>query len=134
MTFAGRVVVTVVLYQCFSNFVRLRPGKFFFTYLLCLIIPTLSTIFIAQFGLIINLAFPVLEWDNEVRVIKQSLASLITVMFGMVLAIIPITIIMSMKINNLNVFVSIVTICLILLDIALFYYIKQRGVKKFETL
>jgi len=106
----------------------------FLTYVLCLIIPLLSTIFIASFGLIINLAFPVLEWDNEVRAIKQSMASLITVLSGMALAMAPIGLLIYFEFKYLNIFIWGIMGSLIILDILLIWHLNIWGVKKFERL
>lgn len=42
-----------------------------------LLVPASAILFSTVFALAVNLRFPVLEWDNEVRVVKQSAASLL---------------------------------------------------------
>ena len=41
-------------------------------------------------GLIFNLLFPKLNWDNEVQVVKQSLSVLVSMLFNVVIALIPV--------------------------------------------
>ena len=43
-------------------------------------------------ALILNLMFPDFNWTNEVKVIKQSIPSFVSVMVGLIVAIVPITI------------------------------------------
>lgn len=40
-------------------------------------------------GLAVNLAMPVFEWESEVRVVKQSASGMVTMLMGMVSAIVP---------------------------------------------
>ena len=40
-------------------------------------------------GITVNLAFPVLKWENEVRVVKQSASMLVTMLIGMLSSILP---------------------------------------------
>lgn len=45
--------------------------------LFLLFIPAVIIVFGCVFGITVNLKFPVLNWDNEVTVVKQSAASMI---------------------------------------------------------
>lgn len=54
------------------------------------IMPTLMNFIVVYGGLLINLWQPVLDFDDETKVVKQSLAVLITMLGGMVLSIVPI--------------------------------------------
>ena len=57
--------------------------------LLLLLIPAVYICFLAVVGLAVNLAFPVYQWENEVQVVKQSMAVLFTMLIGMAGGIIP---------------------------------------------
>ena len=46
-----------------------------------------SGLFISIFGLVINLLFPNFTWKSEIKVIKQSASSFITIFFGLLLGI-----------------------------------------------
>ena len=50
-----------------------------------LLIPTLLNAILATGGVFINLCFPKLDFDDETKVVKQSLATLLSILFGMIL-------------------------------------------------
>lgn len=54
------------------------------------VIPLCYIVFMAVVGITVNLAFPVFNWENEVQVVKQSMATLITMVVGILSCIIPI--------------------------------------------
>lgn len=58
-------------------------------YIWLFIMPALYIVFMAVAGLAINLAFPVMEWDNEVRVVKQSASTFISIVTGIVVSVVP---------------------------------------------
>ena len=49
-----------------------------------IIIPTLMVFYISYMGLFINLAFPRFDYDSDVKVVKQSLSVLLTLLLGMI--------------------------------------------------
>lgn len=55
-----------------------------------IVIPLVYTLFLSVAGLSINLAVPIFDWDNEVRVVKQSASTMLTLLVGMLTSIIPI--------------------------------------------
>ena len=57
-----------------------------------LVIPAVYLLYSAVIGLRINLAFPVMEWDNEARVVKQGAASMISMLSGIAAILPPIVI------------------------------------------
>ena len=52
-------------------------------------IPSLMCILFAFGGVVVNLWLPMLEWDDESKVVKQSMAILVAMLAGMVLALLP---------------------------------------------
>ena len=50
-------------------------------------IPFVMILFSCVYGITINLHFPVLEWESEVRIVKQSASSMLGGMGGLILAI-----------------------------------------------
>ena len=60
-----------------------------FDFLMTLCVPVLFAVLLSYGGLLINLLFPKMEWEEETQVIKQSVACLITMFGGMVLSLIP---------------------------------------------
>lgn len=55
-----------------------------------IVIPLVYTLFLVVTGLAVNLAVPVFDWENEVHVVKQSAATMLTLLTGMITSIIPI--------------------------------------------
>ena len=64
----------------------LKPGVLELVWLL--VIPVVIAVFSCVFGVAVNLRLPVLEWESEVSVVKQSAASLLGGVGGMLLALI----------------------------------------------
>ncbi len=101
------------------------------TFLLLLFTPLMYSIFIAALGLLINLIFPDFNWNNEIKVIKQSVASFITVFLGMIIAIVPVTISSN---YNPTLFSFIVGLIMMLLNVILYFILFTYGKSKFEKL
>lgn len=91
------------------------------TFILMIVIPLLYTLFVSMFGLIINMCFINFNWKNEITVIKQSIPAFISVLFPLLLAILPFVIEHNLSISNLNLLIIIIVtllniICLIILN------------------
>ena len=86
-------------------------------------------------GIIVNLQYPKLDAENSTEVIKQSSSSLISVTTGMILLMITIVIITKI-IGNINstIFLFLAVLIYILIDIILYLYLINNGVKKFNNL
>lgn len=52
-------------------------------------IPACYVLFSCVVGITVNLMFPVLEWENEVRIVKQSASMLVAMLIGMLGSILP---------------------------------------------
>lgn len=65
-----------------------------FQFAVLLICPVLINVFISFGGVFINLIYPKLDWESETAVVKQSMSVMITMLLGMVAAILPIVPIM----------------------------------------
>ncbi|MCI5773522.1 MAG: hypothetical protein MR210_03065 [Erysipelotrichaceae bacterium] len=92
-------------------------------------------VFVGCYGLVINLLFPKLEWDREIVVIKQSLASFFAVISLMIIA----GLICFLGYNltmNLNATYTFLILSFIFLsaDILLYLCLKIWGTKKFLAL
>ena len=68
--------------------------------LLSLIIPIIYSLFTGVLGVTINLMFPVLNWDSEVVVVKQSISALLAVLIGGILVGIPIMLALKLTCNK----------------------------------
>lgn len=53
-------------------------------------VPAVYILFAAKAGLVINCRFPVFDWENETKVVKQSAAAMITTFAGMISGAVPI--------------------------------------------
>ena len=99
--------------------------------ILSLLIPLVSHFI----GIIVNLKYPKLDFENSTEVVKQSTSSFIAVMIGMLLFIINI-VILTKIIGHINstLLLLIVTIIYIAIDSILYLYLRKIGVKDFNNL
>lgn len=67
--------------------IMLRPALLEFFWLL--VIPAVYLVFISVAGISINLTFPVMNWESETQVVKQSAAAFFSMLLGMGSTIIP---------------------------------------------
>ena len=86
-------------------------------------------------GIIVNLKYPKLDAENSAEVVKQSTSSFISVMIGMILALLSIVIITKIigKINS-SIFLIIVTIIYIIINTILYLYLIKKGTIEFNKL
>lgn len=59
------------------------------------LIPGAYILFSTVAGITINLALPVMHWDNEVRVVKQSASTLVAMLTGLIVVMIPAVLVFS---------------------------------------
>ena len=86
-------------------------------------------------GIIVNLKYPKLDWENSAEVVKQSTSSFIAVLIGIMLLVINSVIMVNIigKVNALLI-LCIMTLIYLLLNIILYLYLSTRGVKLFNKL
>lgn len=113
------VIFTVILHLNALNF------------LLLLLTVVCYALFISLFGLVINLHFPLMEWKSEIKVIKQSMSTFITMFGGIILGMIPLLIETSM---NENLYLLFVDVIILSLSLLLFLYLQNVGVKLFAKI
>ena len=89
------------------------------------ILPLTYAIFTGVCGLILNLMFPKFDYDNEIRVIKQSLPVFLSMMIGFAIVILPFTLIG----NKILLITGIMILVDILLIIILHYYGERKFIK-----
>ena len=121
------IVGDIILFIKFN----INPIECILLVLLSIILPLVSHFI----GIITNLKYPKLEWENQAEVVKQSTSSFIAVMIGMILMFISIFIIISLlgKISSI-IILLIATIIYIIIDLILYSYIKRKGSKLFKKL
>lgn len=102
--------------------------------LLSLIIPIIYSLFTGVLGVTINLMFPVLNWDSEVVVVKQSISALLAVLIGGILVGIPIM--LAIFINWFSVvYILIFTfIIMSIITIMIYNFLCNRGNKIFYSI
>lgn len=100
-------------------------------FLILLFTPTMYALFISGLGLLINLYFPDFSWTNEIKVVKQSIAVLISLASGMMVVMIPLFI--KIDINN-SLYSFLVGVVMLLLTIILYYILFNKGKKIFKSL
>ncbi|MDD2409564.1 MAG: hypothetical protein PHD03_02460 [Bacilli bacterium] len=100
-------------------------------YMVLLFTPCMYALFISSLGLLINLFFPDFNWTNEVKVIKQSIAVIVTLAVGMLVALGPLFI----KIDiNKTLYSFLVGIIIFLLTMILYYILFNKGKRIFKSL
>ena len=99
--------------------------------ILSLLVPLVSHFI----GIIVNLKYPKLDFENSSEVVKQSASSFISVMLGMILFIISVVVITNV-IGHINatLLLIIATIIYIVIDIILYLYLINKSVKDFKSL
>ena len=95
-----------------------------FSYLLLYITPITYVLFVSVLGITINANMPSFNWDNEAYVIKQSGATLIAMLIGMISFAIPFILVFCVKSVPANIITLITTI--VLLVITGFLYTKNN--------
>lgn len=104
-----------------------------FDTLMIFLTPIVYLVFSALFGLAVNLKFPNLDWISESTVIKQSAATFISVIAGMVSTILPIALAFMLPVDA-N-FITIGFTALIAAGAVLIYsHLKTKGTRVFNTL
>ncbi len=103
-----------------------------------ILIPTLLAILVSVGGLLINLFFPKLDWTSEVQVVKQSLSSMISILMGAVLVVVVIFITIGINkvfaITNINLYLGVIALLLVLLILLVCTILKTKGEKLFNKL
>jgi ABC-2 type transport system permease protein len=115
------VILTIALSLSFEEFL-----------IICLL-PVILNISLSFGGIIINLWLPKLDWTEETQVVKQSLATLITMILGIILALIPVVLMLAVNVSfELTCLISgaiylASLICFVILDFGV-------GIKMFQKL
>lgn len=75
-----------------------------------LLISSIYSFIVPILGLIVNLYFPNLNWVSETAVVKQSASVLVQMLIGVGIIAIPVVIFIYGKIDNINLFLSVIVI------------------------
>lgn len=95
-------------------------------------LPLLYATFFSQLGIIGNLFFPHLNWTSEVKAVKQGFATFFVIIGAMTLGMVPIFLLQT-NIDQIMI-MAILTIILVLGNIACYIYLNVIGPKQFYRL
>jgi len=133
--FASKILVnlTVLIPAVLASIVIGISFKFPLINGLLILISVISfAVFISLFGLAVNLNFPNLTWSNETVIIKQSMASMISVFFCLGLVAAQFGLLKAIKNFCLSILIF---ICLVwLFNFILYKRLKTTGTRQFEKL
>ena len=85
-----------------------------------IVIPACYIVFMAVLGITVNLALPVLKWENEVRVVKQGASTLVMMLVSMVCCMIPLVGVVLLDESMANI-VRVVTVLIVWLLTVILY-------------
>lgn len=103
-------------------------------FVLLLIMPAAFAVFISFAGIVVNLRFPNLDWTTEVTPIKQSASVIVTMLIGMLLVILLIGATVILRNLGAQLVLILVTVLVGVIDLLLYRYLKNKGVKRFIEL
>ena len=107
--FAGKIMMNLIVAAPFYVITEVLVGIVLYDratwiqLLIILLMPLVYIFWMAVVGLAVNLSMPVLEWENETTVVKQSGSSMITVLIGLVSVIVPVIFVMIMPSGVSNI-------------------------------
>lgn len=86
-------------------------------------------------GILVNLKFPKLDFENETEVVKQSVSSFVSVIIGMILAVTTVMILVKIidKIQP-TMILLVATGFYLIVDAVLYAYLTMKGTKEFRQL
>lgn len=105
--------------------------------IILILLLTISMPLISHFiGLIMNLKFPKLEFENAAEVVKQSISSLVSVMIGFVLFTLTALLLYKLSKTSMSneMALLILNVICLLIDASLYYYLIKRGTYLFNHL
>ena len=135
---------SIMLSKMAVNFIMTAPASFISAGLLCIslkpdfmtvlymfLTPLAYSIFVASFGLAVNLLMPKQDWTSDTQVVKQSAAVMVAIFTGMAIAGIPIALCMSF---GSQLVMPITTIVIAVLGFGLIFWINHGGIRRFREI
>lgn len=126
MLFDSKIRVTLTLSiptsLLASTLIALRIPFTPLNLLLLYLTPITYCIFLATIGITINAHLPHLTWDNEATVIKQSLATLLSMLVGLLSFLLPILLFQYLPTLSPTLLTSLLTLILFLLTLFLYHH------------
>lgn len=85
-----------------------------------LVIPAGYIVFNSVAGISINLAFPVLNWESETRVVKQSASTLVSMLVGILSCLVPLLVIVFAEEELVNLIQAVTVVLLMVITTVLY--------------
>lgn len=117
------VVLPFYLVSVLLSILALRPD--FIGSLWLILIPAAYILFSSVAGITINLKFPLLNWENEAQVVKQSASTMITMLVDMLLCFPPMLCLIAFRTIPVNIIMG-VTFVILVITTALLYFENNR--------
>lgn len=95
------------------------------------ITPIVAVVLISYVGIILDLLFLKLDWDNEVIIIKQRIPALVAILIGILIGLIPL--VLDYPIKNW-LYILAITIIYLLLTIIMIYLLRKISQKRLTEL
>ncbi len=127
-------IVVVEPFVLISSVLLAVKLKFDFAqFLIVFGLPTMLNLICSFGGVLLNLFFPSFDWEDETKVVKQSLSTLLTMVGGMILTVVGVVLYALVGLSfGLSFIITFVVYLLVLaLILALLY---TKGVKRFHKL
>lgn len=102
--------------------------------LILTIIPTILNLISAFGGVLINIYYPILEFEDETKVVKQSLSVLLTMVFSFILTLITIGLYFIFKTLQIEYIILITFLIYLLVLMFVISILFTKGIKKFKKL
>ena len=119
------LIPTIIIASTFFGlYLHLPFIEFLFLYLIMFV----YSLFAAINGIIINLMFPKLDFENEIRVIKQSMSVFLSILVGVIVVVLPFNILI-ININSIILITSIIFLLDVILVIVLYYYGNRKFIR-----
>lgn len=118
-------VMTIIL-----SIIALKPTLMDILWLI--LIPGIYILFSAVTGLAINMKFPVMVWENEVQVVKQSASTLVTMLIDFIASLPPIIFLLTGKNISRDLIMGCTCILVFMLTVFVYKGILKKSILQFE--
>lgn len=138
--FISKIIVNLVITIPFILLANVAiwifaPMTFSIYHILAIILPSVIAVLMSIGGLYINLLLPKLDWDVEVKVVKQSASVLVAMLYGFALVAIGVgVVILFASFLELIYVVGILLLVYLLLVLLVVWILEKDGTKRFLKL
>lgn len=119
LTIASPFYLVVVIFSCLILAPDIKGCIF------AIVTPALYLVFNAIVGILINMMFPLIEWENEVRVVKQSAATFVAMIVGILSGLIPIGLVIVLG-NLWSYIISLVVAIVLMIAIVILFRVVYK--------